>query len=74
MTAREMFSELGYRKYIEFDDNDEVLEITYKSGCGDKVIFSIYFKKIELISVDFDCLEVLQAINKQVEELGWNER
>lgn len=71
MIAREMFSKLGYKKYIELDDNDEVSEITYKSGCGDKIIFSICFKRIELISVDFDCLEVLQAINKQVEELGW---
>ena len=75
MTAKEMFEKLGYKytKYgndIEFNKQFEYAEV--------KIYFADFAKTIE-ISSDKDItftidIEELQAINKQVEELGWNER
>lgn len=75
-TADEMFEELGYKKfnkkhdfenikYYKDDDNilyfDEKDKSFYKSGEYDEMCDDI-------------TMQELQAINKKVEELGWNEK
>lgn len=79
MKAKEMFEKLGYEveynneeclmytKYVAFDDVDAGIEY--------KVMFDKKYKSIGSITYDMfmpiDWPE-LQAINKQIEELGWN--
>lgn len=70
-TAKEMFEELGYIK----DENPRFgSEISYVKYCKDgccRINDLIFYKN------GFDCddclitYKLLQAINKQVEELGW---
>ena len=77
-SAREMFEELGYKKYIESTNL-----IEYIDSIGKIIRFNKSSKSIEKFIDTFDydnchytygylSLEELQAINKQVEELGWN--
>lgn len=71
-SARELFEELGYTKleqhddisnYIKYISNDEDFDfITFY--CDDKT-----FCIGEYVLCNF---KLLQAINKQIEELGWN--
>lgn len=69
MTAKEMFEKLGYIRQvcndgIWYDNSDGENE-------GDAINFNIR-GHIQLIG-DFEIVELdlLKAINKQVEELGW---
>lgn len=72
MTAREMFEELGYKRNVE--DN----KITYSQKFGYET-FEIMFDLSEKeINIDTDMEvkieeDILQAIDKQAEELGWLE-
>lgn len=79
MTAKEMFEKLGY-KYIEhveklygdiqYNKQFEFAEITiYFNNKNKEVEFSSDVVDI-VINID---LEELKAINKQIEELGWND-
>ena len=70
MEAKEMFEKLGYR-YMKSLSNKE--HIWYRnSRTKSEIVFNLIGKSI---SNDYAItLEELQAINKQVEELGWNER
>ena len=75
MKAKEMFEKLGYKLFINADT-----EICYMSK-ENKWFISFYLdeKVIQCSENDFYTtsigitLEELQAINKQVEELGWYE-
>lgn len=84
MTAREMFENLGYKQsenssnYIVYKYNEFDMDVpeTYS-----KTIYRIVFiKRKKLIQICNDngsyfitCdKRLVQAINKQVEELGWN--
>lgn len=76
--ARELFKELGYRYsednyFISYIGNKDIRLVQYQ------IVFSKEYKCIELMPtingkehyftrVD---MKLLQAINKQVEELGW---
>jgi hypothetical protein len=70
MTASEMFEELGYKRNVE--DN----KITYFQKFGYET-FEIMFDLSEKeINIDTDMEvkieeDILQAIDKQAEELGW---
>lgn len=70
MTASEMFEELGYKRNVE--DN----KITYLQKFGYET-FEIMFDLSEKeINIDTDMevkieKDILQAIDKQAEELGW---
>lgn len=70
MTAREMFEELGYKRNVE--DH----KITYSQKFGYET-FEIMFDLSEKeINIDTDMEvkieeDILQAIDKQAEELGW---
>lgn len=73
MKAKEMFEELGYELFIKSDN-----EICYM-GKEHKWYISFYLddKVVQCCENDFYntsigvSSEELQAINKQVEELGW---
>ena len=74
MTAKEMFEELGY-KYEE--NNTEIIYFnSFRSRFQYLIVFYKDIKTIEKfkyynnVSVGINVKE-LQAINKQIEELGW---
>lgn len=71
MTAREMFEKLGYieRPKNEYYTDAELIYDTKKS-----FYHSIYFDKDKTIDVSnpIITLDLLKAINKQIEELGWD--
>ena len=77
MSAKETFEELGW--YLDIETNDE--QVVYSKNKFDNDMFgfigakTITFDK-EMESLYLDGLDdismlLLQAINKQVEELGW---
>ena len=86
MTAKEMFEKLGYRLVeVENPITGEIYEydIQYEKfdGCFyQQILFNnstkLMHTSCELFNktIDFICYtpELLQAINKQVEELGWD--
>ena len=73
MSAKEMFEELGFeysknefsiRYYKEFRDYDDSYTLDIDFRLIEEKLFS-----------DFEIdIRLLKAINKQVEELGWNKR
>lgn len=75
-TAKEMFEELGYT-YQESYFEEELDEINYSKG-GDyapQIIFNLNHKCVKAYRKEnkaswFDT-KILQAINKQIEELQW---
>lgn len=78
MTAKEMFEELGY-EYDECYFEDTLDEIYYqkKGEYTPQIKFSLNHKVVRVYregnkSSSFD-IKLLRAINKQIEELGWNE-
>ena len=81
MTAKEMFEKLGFDCFIRGNTigYQKVVYDSYYGDDGEKEyerITTIYFfidRKDITILGHFLTLEVLQAINKQVEELGWYE-
>ena len=69
MNAKEMFEKLGYELLEKYDD-----VITYYNVEYDRYIYFYsltYVIEIGNEDKEFN-YEELQAINKQVEELGWN--
>lgn len=78
MSAKEMFEKLGY-EYIENYFENELDEIYYQreGKYAPKIQFNLNHKCIRVYrevnkSSYFD-VKLLQAINKQIEELGWND-
>ena len=73
MTAREMFEELGYQRN---EGNEKIIYLIETKGSFyyQEIIFNLLQK---VIVIDGNFLEVaiennlLKAINKQAEELGW---
>ena len=84
MTAKEMFEKLGYKQLGSFRPDDNYIVIAWdKEKYSDR--FTIYFYNDKAVRVIMETkrgeiypliveLEELQAINKQVEELDWNEQ
>ena len=73
ISAREKFSQLGLNYRTELFKNDKLIEIKFSNNDGNWVIISN--KKIEYVENHQNSklpLEILKAINKQIEELGWN--
>ena len=77
MSAKEMFEKLGYK---QVENNANYIGYKYEFSDGSSIYSTIRFylpqQCIELYYNDdiLNSIEVdeLQAINKQVEELGWN--
>lgn len=81
MTAKEMFKKLGYKekfdnlRYLVYEKvyKERIVAIhfdkKYKKVSKFKIGLSIYYQERRDVEIS---LKELQAINKQVEELGWN--
>lgn len=79
MKAKEMFEELGYKQicnncnYVKYERIVELCHIQYTfyvpNSCFEKCAF--VDKKYKELAPIFS--NELKAINKQVDELGWNE-
>ena len=71
MTAKEMFNRLGweYNTIVE----EDYIEIYYiKNNCNDRPITNeIDFRNKKMFITGTITLKELKAINKQIEELGW---
>lgn len=70
MTAKDMFEKLGY-----ILDKNPLEMVDYGKYCSDGCcrLSDIRFRKDKTIYIDTDLtLDLLQAINQQVKELGWN--
>jgi hypothetical protein len=75
MSAKEMFEKLGYEQFIKNDVIYYHKTTHIPKAYGGTIIYHINFilKDKELFaSKNLDYKE-LQAINKQIEELGWND-
>ena len=81
MKAKEMFEKLGYELVFE---NEEVLRYrknewldvefwkVYEKISGEKIRKHIKVSNVKNMPY-FISIDLLQAINKQIEELGWND-
>ena len=75
MSAKEMFEKFGYNERREEFKNDRIYAITYadyKKGNWIKITK----EKIEIVkdrTIGYLDTLLLPAINKQIEELGWND-
>ena len=68
MTAEDMFEKL---RYENIQSRDKTL-LKYERNGMKKIWFDLENKEIILDGVCYFKLKELQAINKQIEELGWN--
>ena len=75
MSAKEMFENLGYKVYLR-KSNKEFLcyrwletEVYIRFNLIDKMILKYHSCSDNARAISID---ELQAINKQIEELGWN--
>lgn len=75
MSAKEMFEELGYKQKIQNDVIYYFKEINIPKRYGSTIFYHINFilKDKEIFISKNLSLEELKAINKQVEELNWND-
>ena len=81
MTAKEMFEELGYKQKIEYfrGERKRILYVTehkyntqFMFDVNNKM-FNAYFKTDDGEEMPaWIEIKHLKAINKQIEELGWN--
>ena len=74
MSAKEMFEELGYKldKEPRFGST-----ISYTKYCSDgccRIYDLVFYKKTIEFQEEYITYAMLQAINKQCEELGWLEK
>lgn len=75
MTAKEMFEKLGYK---HFDNGIRITYQNYEISECKLIEFQLCNKKMWLADDSEELVELslkeIKAINKQVEELGWNEK
>ena len=73
MDARGMFDELGY-EYSKLLSDDGRIYYEHKNNNNQSSNFIMFDLEYKVISNDCDItFKELQAINKQIEELHWNE-
>lgn len=85
MTAKEMFQKMGWTyEYVKGDCSEDTIQCkdltrTIFLSCQNdiknllpNIQFNLISKCIVVNDLMFINLDLLQAINKQVEELGWN--
>lgn len=74
MSAKEMFEKLGYEY---FNNGLRITYQNYKVSSCKLIEFNLQKKKMWLADDDEEVVELslkeIKAINKQVEELGWND-
>lgn len=73
MRAKEMFEELGrIQTTTEYDDYKSDIDYLDEKTEQTNIFFDLESKKIGFINIYKITMQELKAINKQVEELGWN--
>lgn len=72
MSAKEMFENLGYKREVHISCIMYIKNEEYYSKDEQRIIFYQDTETIIKPYTDGINMEELQAINKQVEELGWN--
>lgn len=65
-SAKEMFEDLGYKL---INDKNIIYKGTHFTG---RIIYIAFFSDKQILITQSIGIEELQAINKQVQELGWN--
>ena len=72
MSAKEMFEKLGRIQTItEYDDYKADIDYLDEKTEQTNIFFDLENKKVGFINIYKISMQELQAINKQVEELGW---
>jgi len=80
MTAKEMFEKLGYEvgdtpyyeRCIRYVANDGYIKREIEFWRDDKIIYNnLIYGEVQMKGSCPIPIELLKAINKQVEELGW---
>ena len=82
--ADDMFKELGYEKQCDKDDNEHFITFIKYLSLSDRISisFECWNNSISVCYSDDDYeyegayyfnIQVLKAINKKIEELGWEE-
>jgi hypothetical protein len=80
MSAKEMFEKLGFKqsffgskdnKCIIYDIENETTYIMFKPSTKEIKFCCSFKNKVDIVNFSMNT-KLLQAINKQVEELGWN--
>mgnify|MGYP004607019855 CR=1 FL=1 len=74
MTAKEMFGIIGYKsidtKYKKFMNDKKIIYIG--NNHNGRINHIVFFNDEQILITQSIGVAELQAINKQVEELGWN--
>lgn len=65
-SAKKMFEDLGYKL---INDKNIIYKGTHFTG---RIIYIAFFSDKQILITQSIGIEELQAINKQVQELGWN--
>ena len=74
MSAKEMFEELGrIQTTTEYDNYKADIDYLDEKTEQTNIFFDLENKKVGLINIYKISMQELKAINKQVEELGWND-
>lgn len=68
--AKEMFEKLGFYEDKQHSSTSSI--IVYRQVSKGYSLYFDYDKTLDLVGGVIIDLNLLQAINKQVEELGWN--
>ena len=80
MSVKEMFEELGYtqsffgskdNKCMIYNLKDGDTYIMFKPSTKEIKYCGVFINKVDCVNFSMD-MKLLQAINKQIEELGWN--
>ena len=71
-SAKEMFEELGFKNRIELYENDILKEIKFINDGNWIVISKHRIEYVENRNRSDLPLKFLNATNKMIEELGWN--
>ena len=73
MSAREMFEKLGrIQTTTEYDNYKADIDYLDEKTEQTNIFFDLENKKVGFINIYKISVQELKAINKQVEELGWN--
>lgn len=72
-SAKEMFEKLGrIQTTTEYDNYKADIDYLDEKKEQTNIFFDLENKKVGFINIYKISVQELQAINKQVEELGWN--
>lgn len=74
MTAKEMFEELDWEKHTLVTNGEVEIYFVKNNYCSRPITNEIDFKNKEIFITGNITTAELKAINKQIEELGWEDK